>query len=179
MKFSGRALELNCAFLLVVVLLIALQIFLQNAQKKLREGVVNEKGGDLLSINERNDVQDILGDYVQTDKEQNVDTISDLLTEENLAAPLVPNIRKSFPKRKAPYLRRGKKNKKKKQNRAKKNNGQKSKPFKEDTKPGAGFKKGKHPNMFKQETKFGKQRQHKEKMNSFSGNNNKKYSKNH
>lgn len=130
MKLSTRVIELNCLFLLVVALLVALQLFLQRAQQRLqlseRQVGVNEAeaaAGALLADDpEAFPVHNPAG---------GVDALlglpgseHDVKEESLVAAPFVPNIRKSFPKRKAPYIRKGK-NKKKKGQKNKKNKQQK------------------------------------------------------
>ncbi|KAK3862910.1 hypothetical protein Pcinc_031263 [Petrolisthes cinctipes] len=99
MKWSGRVMELNYIFLLVVTLLVALQVYLQRTQQR-------------LELNKRSSGSE--GEWVPVsvlDKPEN--------TEDNaaLADPLVPNIRKSFPKRRAPYVRKGKNKKRKNKNK--------------------------------------------------------------
>lgn len=118
MKGFGRALELNCLFLLVVALLVTLQLILQRRQN-----------GILLQLSERGDEGE--GGEEPPPVLQLPDSLNipDQGTHRHpaghgkggdggvLAAPVVPNIHRSFPKRKAPYVRKAKKNKKKKKNR--------------------------------------------------------------
>ncbi|XP_064087055.1 uncharacterized protein LOC135201754 [Macrobrachium nipponense] len=149
MKMSGRAVFLNGFFLLVVAFLVSLQIYLQYVQRRLGEEAAPD---EILNVVEKSyQIQsgDIAGGNVESLIDHNADQV---------AAPVFPNIRKSFPKRKAPYLRKAKKNKKKKQQKMKKNNQQKYGGFaKEDIKPGS-LNKGKHPNFFKLETEQGKKK---------------------
>lgn len=117
MKGFGRALELNCLFLLVVALLVTLQLILQRRQN-----------GILLQLSERGDEGEG-GEEPPPVQLPDSLNIPDQGTHRHpaghgkggdggvLAAPVVPNIHRSFPKRKAPYVRKAKKNKKKKKNR--------------------------------------------------------------
>ncbi|KAK8395583.1 hypothetical protein O3P69_005587 [Scylla paramamosain] len=122
MKGFGRALEINFLFLLVVALLVVLQLILQGSQREL-----------LLQLKERGGEGEAAGEYPQhgpppssplTFPDQDIHAAGDakMVISDNgggggiLAAPVVPNIRRSFPKRKAPYVRKAK-NKKKKKNR--------------------------------------------------------------
>lgn len=112
MKVSGRALELNAIFLVAVLLLVSLQVFLHHVQKRMYTEEVR-------NLSER-------AVPVPSAEEQDADLGAALGVLEE-AAPsqpaFVPNIRKSFPKRKAHYfrkLKKSKKNKKNKKNKAKK-----------------------------------------------------------
>ncbi|XP_042213404.1 uncharacterized protein LOC121860363 isoform X2 [Homarus americanus] len=111
MKLSGRVLELNCLFLLVVALLVALQLFLQRAQQQLHVNKRNKGIGLVGPI--ALPLQDSV-DMLQAGPGLGQDGEAVAPEDALVAAPFVPNIRKSFTKRKAPYVRKGKKNKKKK-----------------------------------------------------------------
>lgn len=90
MKVSGRALELNAIFLVAVLLLVSLQVFLHHVQKRMYTEEVR-------NLSER-------AVPVPSAEEQDADLGAALGVLEE-AAPsqpaFVPNIRKSFPKRKA------------------------------------------------------------------------------
>lgn len=96
---SGRACEIHCLFLFVVAILIAVQLFLQNTQKHLSDDSKSKRS---------------LEPEVNLEKRDISFSENEELFEEEVpvAAPLVPNIHKSFGKRKAPYARKAKKNKK-------------------------------------------------------------------
>lgn len=106
MKVSGRALELNAIFLVAVLLLVSLQVFLHHVQKRMYTEEVR-------NLSER-------AVPVPSAEEQDADLGAALGVLEE-AAPsqpaFVPNIRKSFPKRKAHYFRKLKKSKKNKKNK--------------------------------------------------------------
>lgn len=116
-RLSGRACEIHCLFLLVVVILIAVNLFLQNEQKKITDSSKSSSSGEREVHLEK---RDLTGDQE--------------FIEEDIpgAAPLVPNIHKSFIRRKAPYVRKAKKNR-----RNKKNKNKKQKPGKSSVKKGA------------------------------------------
>lgn len=114
MKTFGRAIQLNCLFLVVVALLVALQLFLQQAQERLQVGKREAAGKDgLKGSSLARPLQDAPDDALQDNPGLGQEA-ADGAPDDSLAAePFVPNIRKSFSKRKAPYIRKGKKNKKK------------------------------------------------------------------
>jgi len=105
-RISGRACEIHCVFLLVVVILIAINLFLQNEQKKLTESSKSSKSGDQEVHLEKRDI-------TFTENHEFIEE------EISVAAPIVPNIHKSFIKKKAPYVRKAKKNKRNKKNKNK------------------------------------------------------------
>jgi len=105
MKVSGRVCEIHCLFLLVVAILIAVQLFLQNAQKHLSEASESKTLDESEVHLEKRDIS----------YSENKEFIEE---ETPFAAPVVPNIHKSFVKKKAPYVRKAKRNRKnKKKNR--------------------------------------------------------------
>ncbi|XP_047490129.1 uncharacterized protein LOC125039863 isoform X1 [Penaeus chinensis] len=110
MKVSGRALELNAIFLVAVLLLVSLQVFLHHVQKRMYTEEVR-------NLSER-------AVPVPSAEELDGELAGAALGVLDEAAPsqpaFVPNIRKSFPKRKAHYFRKLKKSKKNKKNKAKK-----------------------------------------------------------
>ncbi|XP_068243036.1 uncharacterized protein [Palaemon carinicauda] len=147
MKMSGRAVFLNGIFLLFVAFLVSLQIYLQYVQRNI---------GEAASV----DVDNIEKSYQRRSEDfvgGNIVSQIDHIGEEVAAAPVFPNIRKSFPKRKAPYLRKGKKNKKKKQKMKKGNQQKYGGSVKEDIKSNT-LNKGKRPNFMKLEIEQGKKR---------------------
>jgi len=103
---SGRACEIHCLFLVVVAILIAVQLFLQNTQKHLSDDSKSKRS---------------LEPEVHLEKRDISFSENEELFEEEVpvAAPIVPNIHKSFVKRKAPYARKAKKNRRNKKNNKK------------------------------------------------------------
>jgi len=101
---SGRACEIHCLFLLVVAILIAVQLFLQNTQKHLSDDSKSKRS---------------LEPEIHLEKRDIAFSENEELLEEEIpvAAPIVPNIHKSFVKRKAPYARKAKKNRRNKKNK--------------------------------------------------------------
>lgn len=109
-RLSGRACEIHCLFLLVVVILIAINLFLQNEQKRISDSSKSSASGEREIHLEKRDI--------------NFSENQEFIEEEiSVAAPIVPNIHKSFGKKKAPYVRKAKKNRRNKKN--KKNGGAK------------------------------------------------------
>lgn len=141
MKGFGRTFELNCLFLLVVTLLVALQLVLQRSHYQeilvqLKERGEEGEGEGEMEMEEgrqQRDVHPLAAPLHALNQDISPPNDAKALLKGGdgvggggsggkngdgvLAAPLVPNIRRSFPKRKAPYVRKGKKNKKKKKNR--------------------------------------------------------------
>ncbi|XP_037802877.1 uncharacterized protein LOC119597387 isoform X2 [Penaeus monodon] len=112
MKVSGRALELNAIFLVAVLLLVSLQVFLHHVQKRMYTEEVRNLSERAVPAPSAEGQDGELGAALG------------VLDEAAPSQPaFVPNIRKSFPKRKAHYfrkLKKSKKNKKNKKNKAKK-----------------------------------------------------------
>jgi len=109
---SARACEIHCLFLVVVAILIAVQLFLQNTQKHISE---ESKSNSLLDPEVHLEKRDI--SYTEH---------KEFFEEETpVAAPIVPNIHKSFVKKKAPYVRKAKKNRRNKKNKQGKGLGKK------------------------------------------------------
>ncbi|XP_042887190.1 uncharacterized protein LOC122262975 [Penaeus japonicus] len=112
MKVSGRALELNAIFLVAVLLLVSLQVFLHHVQKQMYTEEVRNLSERAVPI----------PDAGTQEGEQGA-ALSGLPDAAPSQPAFVPNIRKSFPKRKAHYfrkLKKSKKNKKNKKNKARK-----------------------------------------------------------
>jgi len=105
-RLSGRACEIHCVFLLVVIILIAINLFLQNEQKKISEKSKSSSSGEQEVHLEKRDISFT----------ENQEVIEE---EISVAAPIVPNIHKSFIKKKAPYVRKAKKNRRNKKNKNK------------------------------------------------------------
>lgn len=121
MKGFGRALEINCLFLLVVALLVVLQLILQGSQRELllrlkERGGDGEAGGWYLLRSPPPSPLSLPGQDIHASDGAKAGIGEHGGSGGILAAPVVPNIRRSFPKRKAPYVRKAK-NKKKKKNR--------------------------------------------------------------
>lgn len=159
MKTYGRVLELNCLFLLAVALLVALQLFLQQAQQRLQLSKEEEGAEEgLVGAPEALPLEDARVDGLQDDQGPGQEDPAGLSEDSLAAAPFVPNIRKSFTKRKAPYLRKGKKNKNKKKKSLKNKNRQQTHGSQGGPKKGEG-KVGNPKNLgLKGQGKFGTQK---------------------
>ncbi|KAG0720903.1 hypothetical protein GWK47_047501 [Chionoecetes opilio] len=154
MKGFGRALGLNCVFLVVVIILVTLQLVLHRRQEEVvlqlwERGEEGEAGEEPPQAAPLQDDPNHPRQNIHPAGDANVLTDDDGGGDVVLAAPVVPNIHRSFPKRKAPYVRKAKKNKKNKKNR-------KGKQQKGDTRGGGGRGKGGGEKSSKKHDKKGK-----------------------
>jgi len=90
--------------MVVVAILIAVQLFFQNAQKQLTESSKSKTSYDDELHIEKRDIS-----YSEREGQTEIEVTG--------AAPIVPNIHRSYVKKKAPYIRKAKKNRRNKKNK--------------------------------------------------------------